>query len=277
MAVVGQARPLPQAGLRGMPNMRTPLFVFGVALALVAFLVMFAFGIVFVGRSQPSGSVPVVVANRNIDARTPITADMLTLSSVPAAAVAPKTFLHLSDLNGTTAVVQIFKGQPISSNLVASDDSALNATQAKQFLPIPAGYIGVTLPTNEQQGVAGYIAQGDYINVIAEVSTDVFSKVNPRPVAKMVFSDLYVIKVGPQTLVQNGQVQGLASSITVVMTQCDANYMYWLQINGTLKYTLESYHDYKTSPVSSSSSCPVSNTTSLGPAEIDQRWHFMAG
>src|SRR5690348_8352286 len=136
MAVVGQTRPFgatPRA-----TNLRTPLFVFGVALALVAFLVMFAFGIVFVGRSQPSGSVPVVVANRNIDARTPITADMLTLSSVPAAAVAPKTFLHVSDLNGTTAVVQIYKGQPISSNLVASDDGALNITQAKQFLQIPA-------------------------------------------------------------------------------------------------------------------------------------------
>lgn len=266
---------MPQAAFRGPSNMRTPLFVFGVALALVAFLVMFAFGIVFVGRSQPSGSVPVVVAKNDIDARTPITSDMLTLSSVPASAVPPKTFLHIADVNGTTAVVQIFKGQPISSNLVASDDAAINATQAKTFLPVPAGYVAITLPTSEQQGVAGYIAQGDYINVIAEVSTDVFSKVNPRPVARLVYPDLYVIRVGPQTLVQSGQVQGLATSITVVMSQCDANYLYWLQINATLKYTLDSYHDYKTSPAPST--CPVSSATAVGPAEIDQRWHFMEG
>jgi Flp pilus assembly protein CpaB len=276
MAVVGQARPLPQAGLNGMPNMRTPLFVFGVALALVAFLVMFAFGIVFVGRSQPSGSVPVVVANRNIDARTPITADMLTLSSVPAAAVPPKTYLHLSDLANMTAVVPIYKGQPISSNLVSSEDSVIDATQAARILSIPAGYVAFTLATSEQQGVAGYIAQGDYINVVAELSSDVFSKYNPRPLARTVFTDLYVIKVGPQTPVtRQGQVQGLASSITVVMSACDTTYMEWLQVNATLKYALVSSAD-KPSSIPTSS-CPTLATASIGPAEVDARWHFMAG
>jgi Flp pilus assembly protein CpaB len=276
MAVVGQARPLPQAGLHGMPNMRTPLFVFGVALALVAFLVMFAFGIVFVGRSQPSGSVPVVVANRNIDARTPITADMLTLSSVPAAAVPPKTYLHLSDLANMTAVVPIYKGQPISSNLVSSEDGVIDSTQAARILPIPAGYVAYTLATSEQQGVAGYIAQGDYINVVAELSSDVFSKYNPRPLARTVFTNLYVIKVGPQTPVtRQGQVQGLASSITVVMSPCDTTYMEWLQVNATLKYALVSSAD-KPSSIPASS-CPTQATASIGPAEVDARWHFMAG
>src|SRR3954468_693796 len=105
MASIGQSRPLVATN----PNMRTPLFIFGVALALVAFLVMFAFGIVFVSRTQPTGSVPVVVAKANIDAREPITPDMLTLSSLPASAVPANTFLHVADLKGSAAVVQIYK------------------------------------------------------------------------------------------------------------------------------------------------------------------------
>ena len=89
MASIGQSRPLVATN----PNMRTPLFIFGVALALVAFLVMFAFGVVFVGRQQVSGQVPVVVAKAQIDARTLITPDMLTLTSLPASAVPPNAFL----------------------------------------------------------------------------------------------------------------------------------------------------------------------------------------
>ena len=71
MAAIGQTRaafpaPAPQS------KVRTPLFIFGVALALVAFLVMFASGIVFVNRSLPTGTVPAGVAKANIDARTNI-------------------------------------------------------------------------------------------------------------------------------------------------------------------------------------------------------------
>src|SRR5690242_19016792 len=158
MAVVGQTRPFgatPRA-----TNLRTPLFIFGVALALVAFLVMFAFGIVFVGRTQPTGSIPVVVANQTIDARAPISPDMLTLSSLPPSAVPPSTYLHIADVKGYAAVA-IFKGQPISSNLVASTQAVIGKPP---FVPIPKGYVAFTLPTSELQGAGGYIVQGDYID-----------------------------------------------------------------------------------------------------------------
>jgi len=68
------------------PNIRTPLFIFGVALALVAFLVMLAFGLLFANRAQVSTPVSVVVAARDIDAREPLTADMLTTTSLPSTA-----------------------------------------------------------------------------------------------------------------------------------------------------------------------------------------------
>ena len=279
MAVIGQSRPLPPTAAKGSPNMRTPLFIFGVALALVAFLVMFAFGIVFVGRSQPTGTVPVVVAKTGIDARTPITADMLTLSSIPASAVPPNSFLHIADVSGKAAVVDIYKGEPISANLVATNDDLINASQPSSYLPIPEGYVGVALPASELQTVAGYVAVGDYIDVMAELSTSVFLQNPSRPVAKTVFSDLKVIRVGAQSFAQRpSQVQGVTGSITVVMTQCDANYMYWLLINATLKYTLISAQDYsKASSPQSPSLCPGGPLASIRPEQIDQRWHFTNG
>src|SRR5438046_2774582 len=117
--------------------------------------------------------------------------------------------------------------------------------QTSAYLPIPAGYVAATLPTGEQQGVGGYIHQGDYINVIAVTNTALFSPRNPRSVARTVFSSVHVIRVGPQSLVQGqGQAQGVSSSITVVMTQCDWNYMEWLLVKPSTKYPLPAYDEY---------------------------------
>lgn len=251
--------------------MRTPLFIFGVALALAAFLVMFAFGALFVGRQQAAGQVQVVVAKAQIDAREPITPDMLTVSPLPANAVPQSAYLHVSDLKGSAALVTIFKGQPISANLVTSNPDQVPAGTTSSYLQIPQGYVAVTLPTSEQQGVGGFIAQGDYIDVIAAVNTGELSPVRPRTVVQTVFSRLFVLRVGPQSLAQR-QVQGVASSITLVMTQCDAEYMDWLLLNATLKYTLVSYKDYKTSPSADTSSC--NGPARIGPAQVEARWRF---
>lgn len=274
MAAIAQSptRPAPTSGVR------TPLFIFGVALALLAFLIMFAFGFVYVGRSQTGATVRVVVAARDIDAREPITPDMLSIGTFPASALPQqKTFTRTAALIGYAAVVPIYKGEAITDNLVTNSD-AVSPSQSS-YLPIPQGYVALTLPTGEQMGVAGYIAQGDYIDVIATVNTAQFSPANPRSVARTVFTSLYVIRVGPQSVVpRQGQPQGVSSSITVLMTQCDAQYLDWLLQNATLKYTLLSYHDYQTAQPSPDPGCsPVTEPALIGPAQVDSRWGFTKG
>jgi Flp pilus assembly protein CpaB len=270
MAAIGQSRPTTAT------TIRTPLFILGVALALLAFLVMFAFGIVFANRYQPVGQARVVVAAQDIDPREPITPDMVTLGTVPANAIPPKAFLRLPDLSGYSALVLIYKGQAITANVVASNPDQIASGTASSFLPIPQGYVAMTLPTSEQQGVAGFIAQGDYIDVIATVNTGQFSPASPRTVARTVFNSLYVIRVGTQSVVpRQGQVQGLATSITVVMSLCDAQYMDWLLANATVKYALLSYHDYQKSAAPADAGCPSTAAPALiGPTQVDARWGF---
>jgi Flp pilus assembly protein CpaB len=265
MAAVGQSRQLVAPG----PNLRTPLFIFGVALALVAFLVMFAFGFVFVGRQQAAGNVPVVVAKADIDARTAITPDMLTISSMPATAVPPNTFLRVAQLADMTAAVKIYKNQAISSNLVVSPGEIVPTT-IDPFLPIPSGYDALSIPASELAGVAGFIQAGDYIRVIASINTGQFGDKRQRPVVLTVFTDLHVIKVGPQSPIK--QQSGVATSFTVVMTHCDAEYMDWLLLNATLKYTLESKDDYNKTPATAA--CTSAPSGPIGPKQVDDRWHF---
>ena len=268
--MIGQAR--------SRSRIRTPVFLVGVALALVAFIAMFAFGVVFVNRSQAGRQIAVVTAIQDIPAREPIDPAMLAVTQVPAAAVQPKAFLRLADVIGYSAVVPIFKGQVITSNVVATNPDELIG--ASTYLPIPQGFVAMTVPTSEQQGVAGYIAQGDYIDVITTVNSALFSLVNPRTLTKTVFSNLHVIRVGPLTAAPKaGQPQGVVSSLTVAISLCDAQYLNWLLVNTALKYVLISYHDYTPNTATASGpDCPASAQPPIvGPHQVDVRWGFSAG
>ena len=267
MAVMGQqAKPATTAGIR------TPLFILGVALALLAFLLMLAFGAIFASRSHSTSTVRVVVAAQDIQARSPITADMITYGTVSSDSVPPKAMYHSADLSGFAAVVDIPKGQVITSNIVSSNPDILASGPASEFLPIPAGYVALTLPTGEQQGVGGYIAQGDYINIIASVNTGLITPLNPRTVTRTVFTNVHVIRVGPDSTVpRQGVAQGLVTSLTIVMTECDAEYMTWLTLNSSLKYALVAYQNYATSVPPADTTCPSSI---IGPAQVDARWGY---
>jgi len=269
--------PVPPSA-RPNAGVRTPLFLLGVGLALLAFIAMFAFGIVFANRGLTGREVPVVLATVDIQAREPITIAMLSLGQVPAPSLPPHAFVRLEDLNGYSAVVTIYKGQALTANIVASNPDQIQGG-SNAYLPIPQGYIAMTLPSGELQGVAGYVAPGDYINIIATVNTSLFSPSSPHTATRTVFSNLHVIRVGPPSLSpKEGQSIGVSSSITVVISECDAQYLEWLLTNVTLKYVLVSYKDYDSKPVSPDPSCPSTSVPAVvGPAQVDARWAFTKG
>jgi Flp pilus assembly protein CpaB len=272
MAAIHQIRPTPP------PNrVRTPIFVVGVALALGAFLLMLIFGLIFAGRIQTGGTTQVVVASQPIDPRTPITADMLTFSAIPNNAVPPRAFLRIADLTGYFAAVQIYKGETITPNIVGTNPDLINPGSSTSYLPLPEGYTAMTIPTGELQGVGGYPAQGDEIDVIATINTQQFSSVSPKTVVATVFKNLYIMRVGPQSAVpRQGQPQGVASSLTVMLTICDQEYLVWLLTNATLKYVLVSYKDYRwtSPPTGPDSNCPSTASPLIGPTEVQARWNF---
>jgi Flp pilus assembly protein CpaB len=154
----------------------------------------------------------------------------------------------------------------------------------------------MTIPTGEQQGVAGNITVGDYITVISSASITVFSTGGtqapgpPKVVSKTVFYNVRVIRVGPATAnVQpangatsvggtTGATGGVSSSLTVELTQCDAEFMIWFLGNTTVRYTLESSQDYLVQPPSGpEATCPTIQTAQgVSQKEVEARYHFTA-
>jgi Flp pilus assembly protein CpaB len=179
----------------------------------------------------------VVVTTRDLQPRLPIDAAALALKTIPVPASYPKVyFTRIEDVAGMVPLVTILSGQAVTSTDVSRSNQALGAQSA--YLPIPSGYVALTIPTSEQQGVANYPQVDDYISVIATVSS------SGKVATKTIFTQIHVIRVGMPTTPGGASAGSAASSLTVVVTECQAEVMTWFLTYASLKYTLESYHDY---------------------------------
>jgi Flp pilus assembly protein CpaB len=142
--------------------------------------------------------------------------------------------------------------------------------------------------------VAGHITLGDYITVIASASLTIFNTGSSQPtgppkvVSKTVFTNVRVIGLGPATsnvqpasgATTVGGTQpsngGVTSSLTIELTQCDAEFFVWFLGNTQLRYTLESVNDYLASPPTG----PDVNCSTIDAAhgvsqkEVEARYHF---
>jgi Flp pilus assembly protein CpaB len=245
--------------------------IVGAVLAVVAFGVAAGLASLPLLQSNTTGT-RIVVAKANLTARTKILASDLELSAYNPAP--PQAFTSISAVAGKDARVDIPAGSPITANLIASAGDILSTSDVA-YLPIPSGYVAVTVPTGEQLGVGGYVQVGDRITMLATVNTAIFGASPQVPVVRTVFRDLDVIRVGP---VASGSSAQLTSSLTLLTTACDAEYLFWLLNNATLKYTLESFKDYAVSPQQPDPSCPtLASAGGVGPKEVDKRWHFTSG
>lgn len=224
-----------RVNLTGLTS-RRPFTLLGILLAV---LVIVAFVLVAINASagQSTGQQSVVVATQDLSPRIPIEAGALMVKSVAVSGYPAALFFHkIDDVTGMVPLVTIVSGEPITSNVIAKPNAALGSQS--EYLPIPTGFVAVQLPTSEQQGVGGYIQPDDYISVIATVS------LNGKVATKTVFTNIHVIRVGPLAPANAPSSTATASSLTVVVTYCQAEFITWFLTFASLKYELESYHDY---------------------------------
>jgi pilus assembly protein CpaB len=244
--------------------------VVGAILAVLAFATAAGLASLSLVQSNTSGT-RIVVARNNITARTRIQAGDLELKAFTPAV--PQAFVDLGAVSGKGARVDIAAGQPVTANMITSSGDLLGTSDVA-YLPIPTGYVAVQVPTGELLGVGGYVQVGDRITMLATINTAIFGAGGAgSSIVRTVFRDLDVIRVGPSSTAP--ATSGQTSSLTVVVTACDAEYVFWLLNNATLKYTLESFKDYAPAPTQADSSCPKpSSASGVGPKDVDKRWHF---
>jgi Flp pilus assembly protein CpaB len=287
------------AAARPRPGGGRLFIIVGLLLALVAFGAVFLLGSLGGGGAIGGPSTTVVIAKQAIPLRHQITdADLSTAkislagneSSLSNIYAAPKDVVNL------IAEINISKGAVITSDMLAKDINLVPTGAAPAFLPLAKGYVAMTVPTGEQQGVAGHISIGDYITVIVSASVTTFGAKPSttgvtKIVSKTVFTNLRIIGLGPAvasvqsanggsstTSAGGAATTGVTSSLTVELTQCDAEYLTWFLNNTQVRYTLESFKDYGTAPTDNQDpSCPaITAAGGVSQTQVDARYHFSA-
>jgi Flp pilus assembly protein CpaB len=263
------------------------LIIIGLLVAVFAGGGVFLYGTLFGGGGGGvlSGGTFVVVAAQAIPVRHQITdADLTTTKVSP---VLPNSYTQTKDVKGLISELFISKGSLITSDMLARDVGLIPAGSAPAYLPLASGYVAMTIPTGEQQGVAGHITLGDYITVIASASV-VVPPAAAKVVTKTVFTNIHIIGLGPAVAnVQpasgaaavggtQGTTSGLTSSLTIEVTQCDAEFFTWFLQNMTVRYTLESFNDYlKQAPTTPDPTCQtIKDAHGVSFKQIDDRYGF---
>lgn len=269
------------------------LIIIGLLLAILAGAGVFLLGN-FGGGGGAIGGGPnetVVVAAQSIPIRHQMNDADLTTTKISG--TLQNTYTKPGDVKGLISEIQISKGALITSDMLARDAGLIPAGSAPAYLPLASGYVAMTIPTGEQQGVAGHITLGDYITVIASASLTVFSTTGAaagpaKVVSKTVFTNVHIIGLGPASAnVQpagsagaaggaQGATTGITSSLTIEVTQCDAEFFTWFLGNTTVRYTLESFNDYlKQPPSAPDPTCPTVGTAQgVSQKEVEARYHF---
>jgi len=270
------------------------LIIIGLLLAILAGAGVFLLGN-FGGGGGAIGGGPsetVVVAAQSIPVRHQLTDADLTTTKISG--TLQNTYTRPGDVKGLISEIQITKGALITSDMLARDAGLIPAGSAPAYLPLASGYVAMTIPTGEQQGVAGHITLGDYITVIASASLTIFSTTGvqaagpAKVVSKTVFTNVHIIGLGPASAnVQpasgaaagggaQGATTGVTSSLTIELTQCDAEFFTWFLGNTTVRYTLESFNDYlKQPPSAPDPTCPtVATAQGVSQKEVEARYHF---
>lgn len=234
------------------------------------------------GGNTSTAQRTIVIAAKDLTLRAPITLDQLRVVKMDTTSIPPGAFDKPDPLLGLIPVVLVFKGQPITSNLVARSSDQISPTGAA-YLPIPKGYVALTIPTGEQQGVAGYIQPGDYITIAAVVKV----KGKDTQNVKTIYTNVHVIRLGTiQDQLTSAAAGGqagvgkpqIASTLTVVVTQCQSEFLNWFIANEQLKYTLEAYSDYAPKDASIDSSCPnVDAARGVTEQDVINRWPGING
>lgn len=168
------------------------------------------------GGNATSATVPVIVAAQDIPALTTVTAEMVTVKSVPADLVLPGVFRASDDVVGQTTQVAIVTGEQVLPTKVTS--TAGTISQLGQDSPlsqlIPQGYRAFSIYLSRTASVGGLARAGDHVDLLLSWDTGAFDEnASSSGKACVVLQDVSVLAVGEflSQTTSDGDVEGLAA------------------------------------------------------------------
>jgi Flp pilus assembly protein CpaB len=201
-----------EAEYAGQRRRRRTVILVGAILAVVAM------GATYYLASRPStGQTPppsqtILVATKDIAARTIITADMVKLQSVPVNPALARVLTDPALAVGNIAQIDIGSGDPISASMVAGGNPAgVNILNPGQTLgPDTPDWRAVSMEVPKDRAVGGLVKQGDFVDVFSTINIKIYDTTGTTSdkavlpqgyysdaTTKVTWTDLQVLSVDP--------------------------------------------------------------------------------
>ncbi len=166
----------------------------GLAAALVAYWALR-------GAMQPTTTVaqqvPVVVAARDIAARTRISADMLEVVMAPPEVVAAGAFSDTEAVVGKVARFPIAAREQITQDKLAETALQFGDHAVPLSLVVPTGKRAVAIKVEEDTAVGGLVLPGDFVDVVGVIELE-DNTGNKRHFSLVVAQNVQVLAVGQE-------------------------------------------------------------------------------
>lgn len=203
-------------------------------------------------------TIPVVVAKRDIPSKTAITADMIGYGELPKEALLPGTITNLDDAIGVVTKSQVVSGEPLNQERLW--DKGVSPGLSFQ---IPMGKRAITIGINEVIGVAGFVKPGDYVDILATISTP-----NNTDTTSTILQHVQVLAIAQQTEDKEGGEPKVTTNLTLAVTLDEAARVTLAEERGVLRVVLrpaDQHEQLRTVPVTSEEILNVYN-----PAPVRQ-------
>lgn len=176
----------------------------------------------------------VVVAVKKIPKNTLIEPQMIMTKEIPSEAVHALSASSTGDIQGRITTENIEANEQVLTSRLSDKETV----SSDLSLSIKPDYRALTIKTDEISGVAGYIRQGDRVDIIATVINE--SDENKRIQSRMIAENVEILQVG----VKPGNAASY-SSVTVSIHINDLLRLNYALSEGKYKLVLRSIIDEK--------------------------------
>lgn len=215
-------------------------------LALAGAVVCGLLGVLLVTRylSQVSAFTKdlgnVVVAKQEIPLGAKITADQLTLASIPNGSVPEGVFRKIDQVVGRVAIQAIGVRETITGMKLAPEGTGGGLSAV-----IPEGYRAITVKVDDVVGISGFVMPGSYVDVVAVITPTVREGVQSEgPISKIVLQRIKVLASGPKIdSPENQREPTNVKAVTLMVTPEEAEKLVLAANEGKLQLVMRNYSD----------------------------------
>src|SRR5689334_9755761 len=181
----------------------------------------------------------VVVAKREIPLGAKITADDVSLASIPNGSLPDGIFRKTDQVIGRVAVQSIGVRETITSMKLAPEGTGGGLSAV-----IPEGYRAVTVKVDDVVGVSGFVMPGSYVDVVSVIVPPGQDAQAQGPISKIVLQHIKVLASGPKIdSPENQREPTKVGAVTLMVTPEQAEKLVLAVNEGKLQLVMRNYSD----------------------------------